>query len=378
MKIVIAPDSYKGCLTAIEVSQIMKDAIYSEIPTVDIVLNPMADGGEGTLESLIIATQGIYEIINVTGPLGNVIQSRYGILGINDTAIIEVASICGLPMVPMNSRNPMNTTTFGIGEAIKHALNQGLKRIILGIGGSATNDGGLGMLQALGAVFMDNLGRPVQPTGKGLQDIKTVNFDTIDHRLKECELIVACDVNNPLCGPNGASYIFGSQKGATPHQIRKLDSWLKHYAALIEEELGVEFQNVPGSGAAGGLGFALLTIGARLESGAEIVSSATDLTKKLADANWVFTGEGQSDDQTLYGKVPAYVARVAKEHGCRTILISGSLGKGFEKLDGLFTSCHSTVLSPMSMEIAMEQARNSLFETTRNIAKLLKILPENL
>lgn len=372
MKIVIAPDSYKGSLSAIEVAQIMKEAISTEIPFAEIILSPMADGGEGTLESLIIATKGKYESIHVTGPLGGKIQSRFGVFGDNNTAVIEMANISGLPMVPVTHRNPMNTTSYGIGEAILTAINHGFKRIILGIGGSATNDGGLGMLQALGATFLDKFGNTVPSSGSGLKEIVTINLNTIDQRVRSCNLIVACDVDNPLCGPQGASHVFGPQKGGSLKQIQELDSSLKRYADLIEASLDAKYQDAPGAGAAGGLGFALLIIGAKLESGAEIVSSTTGLSEKLKDADWIFTGEGKSDFQTLYGKVPAYIANIAKASGSRTILISGSLGKGSERLDELFTSCHSILPSPLSLEEAMKQANKNLFNSTRNIAKLLK------
>jgi glycerate kinase len=372
MKVVIAPDSYKGSLSAIEVAQIMKEAISTEIPYTEVVLNPMADGGEGTLESLIMATKGKYVSIRVTGPLGEKIQSQYGILGDHKTAVIEMANISGLNMVPLGYLNPMNTTSFGIGEAILSALDHGFKKIILGIGGSATIDGGLGMLQALGVTFLDELGNPVQSSGSGLQKIQTINLNTIDQRVRVCKFIIACDVENPLCGSNGASHVFGPQKGATKEQINNLDTLLRRYADQMETILGKKYQEVPGSGAAGGLGFALLTIGAKIESGAKIVSVATGLAEKLANADWVFTGEGQSDDQTLFGKVPYYVAKLAKKNGVKTILISGSLGKGYKELDTLFTSCHSTISRPVSLTEALANAEENLYETTRNIVKLLK------
>jgi glycerate kinase len=372
MKVVIAPDSYKGSLSAIKVAQIMKEAISIEIPSAEVVLNPMADGGEGTLESLVMATKGKFVSIRVTGPLGEKLQSQYGILGDNITAVIEMANIAGLPMVPLAYLDPMNTTSFGIGEAILHAINHGFNKIILGIGGSATNDGGLGMLQALGATFLDEFGNPVQSSGSGLQKIKSIDLNTIDQRLKACELIVACDVENPLCGHNGASYVFGPQKGATKEQIIHLDTSLRHYANQMETVLGKKYQEIPGAGAAGGLGFGLLTIGAKLVSGAKIISEATGLAEKLANADWLFTGEGQSDYQTLFGKVPSYVAKLAKKNGVKSILISGSLGKGYKELDSLFASCHSTVSRPVSLSEALANAEENLYESTRNIVKLLK------
>ncbi|KIL45241.1 glycerate kinase [Jeotgalibacillus soli] len=372
MKFVIAPDSYKGSLSAIEVANTMKKAISNEIPLADVIINPMADGGEGTLEALVTATNGRLETIYVAGPLGDKIQSAYGILSDEKTAVIEMANISGLPMISFEDRNPMLTTTYGVGEAILHALEQGFRKFIIGIGGSATNDGGLGMLQALGAVFADKNGFPVSPAASGLQNIETISFDTIDSRLRSCEIFVACDVENPLCGPNGASHVFGPQKGATKDQVIELDDLLRRYADQIEMVLGKKYQEIPGAGAAGGLGFALLTIGAIMESGAKIVSDATGLEQKLAEADWVLTGEGQSDHQTLFGKVPSYVAKLAKGNSVKTILISGSLGNGYKELDALFASCHSTIPRPISLADALADAEENLYESTRNIVKLLK------
>jgi glycerate kinase len=371
MKIVIAPDSYKGSLTALEVGKIMKQAILYEIIDAEIAVLPMADGGEGTLEALVFSTKGAKEEIEVTGPLGGKVRTHYGVLGDGASVVIEMAAIAGLPMVPKEKRNPMLTTTYGVGEAIVHALEKGYRQFKIGLGGSATNDGGLGMLQALGVQFLNEAGQPIIPIGASLAKIKSVNFDTLHKGVLSSQFEVASDVKNPLCGPTGASFIFGPQKGGTLEQLYMLDEAMFQYATLIEQCLDKEFKEIPGAGAAGGLGFAFLTIGGELRSGARIVAEALGLEDKIKKADWVITGEGQSDSQTLYGKVPFYVAKLAKKYNAPTILISGSLGEGVEQLYDYFLSCHSIVNGPMSLVEAMSNAEKLLTNKTRNIARLI-------
>ncbi|RDV15736.1 glycerate kinase [Pontibacter diazotrophicus] len=371
MKIVIAPDSYKGSLSAKEAGNTIREAFMLEMPGAEVVVIPMADGGEGTLDSLLFSTNGERVNTVATGPLGEQIHTCYGILGDGETAVIEMALVAGLPMVPEDMRNPTLTTTFGLGELINQAIDKGLRKFIVGLGGSATNDGGLGMLQALGAAFLDRNGINVKPIGESLQQIIAVDFTNLHPKLKECTFRIASDVENPLCGENGASYVFGPQKGATEEQIRVLDEGMSNYANLVEEHLKTKLQNIPGAGAAGGLGFGFLALGAEILSGSQVVAEAAGLENHIKEADWVITGEGQSDYQTLYGKAPFYVAGLAEKYGVGTILISGGLGKGHEQLLEHFVSCHSIVNAPMPLEKAIAHAQPLLFSCARNIARLI-------
>jgi glycerate kinase len=264
MNIVIAPDSFKGSLTSTEVSNVISKAFTEEIPDSIICAVPMADGGEGTIDSMVFSTKGIKKEIEATGPLLLRCKTYYGVLGDGKTVVIEVASICGITMLQPFEKNPFLTSTYGVGEVIKYALEQGYRQFIIGLGGSATNDGGLGMLQALGATFKDKYGQKINPIGNSLPEIKFIDFSTLDQRIYESDIKVASDVENPLCGKNGASFVFGPQKGATREQIEMLDNALFNYANLVERELSKSMKDTPGAGAAGGLGFAFLAIGAEL------------------------------------------------------------------------------------------------------------------
>ncbi|MFD3000551.1 glycerate kinase [Pontibacter toksunensis] len=371
MKIVIAPDSYKGSLSAKEVGNTIRKAFNLEIPEAEVVVIPMADGGEGTLDALLFSTQGQSVSTTATGPLGERINTCYGILGDKETAVIEMARVAGLLMVPEDKRNPALTTTFGLGELIAEAIDKGLRKFIIGLGGSATNDGGLGMLQALGAGFLDLEGNQVKPVGESLQKIARLDFSNLHPNLKACKFRIASDVENPLCGENGASYIFGPQKGATGEQVMALDKGMRNYADLVEEQLNNNLQNIPGAGAAGGLGFGFLALSAEIISGSQVVAEAAGLEDQIKEADWVITGEGQSDYQTLYGKAPLYVANLAKKYGVGTILISGGLGKGHEQLLEHFVSCHAIVNAPMQVEQAIADAEALLFSCARNITRLI-------
>jgi len=371
MKIVVAPDSYKGSLSAKEVGLLIKEAFTLEIPGAQVQVIPMADGGEGTLETLLYAANGKKIETRATGPLGERVTTCYGMLGDGETAVIEIAQVAGLPMVPRAKRNPTLTTTFGVGELIAEAIGKGARSFIVGLGGSATNDGGIGMLQALGATFQDQQGNEVKPIGASLRHIANVSFANLHPALKACTFTIASDVENPLCGDLGASRVFGPQKGATAAQVQQLDEGLNRYACLLEKHLNLDLQTIPGAGAAGGLGFAFLALGAAMVPGAQVVAEATDLENQIREADWVITGEGQSDFQTLYGKAPFYVASLAKKHGVGTILLSGALGKGHEQLLDYFASCHSIVNAPMSLELAMANAQPLLLSCARNIARLL-------
>ncbi|MDD9267180.1 glycerate kinase [Paenibacillus sp. GCM10023248] len=371
MNVIIAPDSFKGSLSSLEAGTIMKKAILREIPHAAVTVIPIADGGEGTVDTLVAATGGNLFPLTATGPLGERAEVRFGLLP-EGTAVLEAASICGLVMVPPAQRNPMHTTSRGIGEVLLAAMDQGHRRFILGLGGSATNDGGLGMLQALGGLFLDANGNPADGFGASLSDIRTVDLAGLDVRLKDCDIQVACDVTSPLCGDSGATYVFGPQKGGTPEHLQVLEAAMQAYAAMVEEQLeqpGLSLQ--PGAGAAGGLGFAMLALGAKLKPGAKVLAEAVKLPERIAGADWVITGEGRSDDQTLYGKLPIHVAELAQAAGVPALLISGSLGAGSEQLLNHFRATFSIVPGPVTLEACMENAETYLYERVRNIARLL-------
>ncbi len=372
MKIIVAPDSFKESLSAVEVSQTIKDAIISERADAEVDVYPMADGGEGILETLVYATKGRFVDLIASGPLGKKIHTKYGVLGDGRTAVIEIAKMSGLMQVCPSERNPMHTTTYGIGEAIVHALEQGHRKFIVGLGGSATNDGGFGMLQALGGSFLDENGCEVSSFGSSLLKIKKVDLARLHPKLKECDFVIASDVMNPLCGQEGATYVFGAQKGAAAGQLKKLDEAMQHYANLIEAAIGKTFQHEPGAGAAGGLGFAFMILGSRLQSGAELAARTIGLHEAIRRADWVITGEGKSDAQTLYGKVPVYVAKLARKHQAKALLISGSLGEGYEALYQYFDACFSIVNQPMPLEKAMSEAKMLLYQQARNVSRLIK------
>ncbi|PWA11817.1 glycerate kinase [Pueribacillus theae] len=372
MKIVVAPDSFKESLSAVDAGRTIERAINKELPSAQVDVFPMADGGEGILDALVYATKGNVIEMNVTGPLGKKIRSEYGLLGDGKTVVIEIAKMAGLMQVPLTKRNPMKTTTYGIGEAISDALESGYHKFIIGLGGSATNDGGLGMLQALGARFLDENDEQVPPFGGSLGKIKKVDFHSLDHRLKDCQITVACDVTNPLCGKEGATYVFGEQKGVAKEQMEDIDSAMSRYAQLIERELDQSYQYRKGAGAAGGLGFALMLLGAKIQSGAELVANTIGIRSSLADADLVITGEGKSDEQTLYGKVPSYISKLAHQHNVKSILLSGSLGEGYEALYNEFISCFSIINKPMDLDEAIANASELLYQQARSIARMLK------
>ncbi|NLT95326.1 MAG: glycerate kinase [Clostridia bacterium] len=374
-KIVIAPDSFKGSMSAMEVCDAVEKGIRAVLPTAAIVKVPMADGGEGTVETLVKATNGKIVKINVLDPLGNEVESKFGILGDGRTAVIEMALASGLTMVPLEKRNPLVTTTYGTGQLIKGALDYGCREFIIGIGGSATNDGGVGMAQALGVKFLDKNGQEIGFGGGSLRDLEHIDLGSIDPRIKESNFKVACDVDNPLCGPKGASYVFGPQKGATPEMVKILDENLLHLAEVINRDVGVKVENEPGAGAAGGLGAGLMAFcNARLKRGVELVIEATGLEEKIKGADLVITGEGQMDFQTAHGKTPYGVAQVAKKYNIPVVALVGSIGSGvdilYEKgIDAVF----SITQGPMSLEECMKNGNLLLEKTAGNIMRLLSI-----
>lgn len=375
MKVVIAPDSFKGCLTASEVAEHIEIGIKKVFNDADIIKVPMADGGEGTVQSLVDATGGELVSLKVKGPLLNEVNSFYGILGDKKTAVIEMAAASGLPLISKEERNPLKTTTYGTGELIKHALDRGCRNFIIGIGGSATNDGGAGMLQALGVKLLDKWDKEIDFAGKGLLDLHKIDVSNMDERIIECSITAACDVTNPLCGPSGASAVFGPQKGADEEMVKILDKGLLNFAEVIKKELGIEIKDVPGSGAAGGLGGGLLAFfSARLKRGVDIVIEATNLEDRIQGADLVITGEGMIDNQTAFGKTPYGVAMIAKKYNVPVIAIAGGIGKDAEVLyDKCFNSIFSIVDMPMQLEEAMKNGHILLEKTAERIMRLLKL-----
>lgn len=375
MKIVIAPDSYKESLSALEVAQAVEAGFRAVFPQADYVLVPVADGGEGTVEAMIAATRGRRLEVAVTGPLGEPVRAFYGLTGDGETAVIEMAAASGLALVPSVRRNPLVTTSRGTGELIRSALDAGARRFILGIGGSATNDGGAGMVQALGARLLDADAQELPPGGGALAALARIDLSALDPRLAECRIEVACDVDNPLTGPRGASAVFGPQKGATPDMVQTLDANLAHLALIIQRDLGVAVEQVPGAGAAGGMGAAMLAFfGATLKPGIEIVTAAVGLDAHVRDADLVITGEGRIDFQTIQGKTPVGVARVAKRHGKPVIGIAGSLGAEVgvvheHGIDAVF----SVLSTPCTLDDALRDAVLNLELTARNVAASLRI-----
>lgn len=371
---VLAPDSFKESMTAKEVCVAMEKGLRKVYPEANYIHVPMADGGEGTVQSLVDASGGQLLYAEVTGPLGQKVKASFGIMGDGTTAAVEMASASGIHLVEKSARNPLITTTYGTGELIRECLDRGVRKIIVGIGGSATNDGGTGMAAALGARFLDAAGEELSWGGGSLGRLASIDLSGLDSRLQEVQLIVACDVTNPLCGPTGASVVFGPQKGATPDMVQQLDANLAHYAKVVSRQLGKDVQDVPGAGAAGGLGAGLLIFTqAVLQKGIDIVIEYTGLNAKIAAADVVFTGEGGIDFQTKFGKTPYGVARAAKVKGKRVIALAGYVGAGIETLynegiDAIF----GIVPGASSLDKLLAEGPENVERTAENIARVLQ------
>ena len=375
MKIVIAPDSYKESLSATEVAQAIEKGFREIFPDAQYVSVPVADGGEGTVEAMIAATHGSLQHATVTGPLGETVDACWGISGDGATAFIEMAAASGLALVPPARRNPLITTSRGTGELILAALDKGARNIIIGIGGSATNDGGAGMVQALGARLVDANGTDIGYGGGSLVALNCIDISGLDPRLKHCAIRVACDVTNPLVGDTGASRIFGPQKGATEAMIHELDANLGHFADVIKTSLRIDVKNVPGAGAAGGMGAALTAfLGAELRSGIEIVTQALHLEEHIHDCTLVVTGEGRLDSQSIHGKVPVGVASVAKKYHKPVIGIAGSLTSDVGVVHQYGIDAVFSVLNSIgTLEEAFRGASDNIYRASRNIAATLRV-----
>ncbi|MFS2002734.1 glycerate kinase [Duganella sp. CT11-25] len=375
MKIVIAPDSFKESLTALAVANEIEAGFREFFPDAQYVKLPVADGGEGTVQAMIDASGGRRIELQVTGPLGEPVPAFYGLMGDGATAVIEMAAASGLELVPAARRNPLHTTSYGTGQLILDALDAGARRFVLGVGGSATNDGGAGMLQALGGRLLDAAGADLNAGGGALAALARIDLSGLDVRIKDCVFDIACDVSNPLVGPQGASAIFGPQKGATPAMVEQLDANLRRYAEVIASDLGRQVAEVPGAGAGGGIGAGMMVfLGGRLRPGSEIVMAAVGLDAAVAGADLVITGEGRIDSQTIHGKTPIGVARVAQRHGKPVIAIAGGLASGAavvhaHGIDAVF----GAVSRPCTVEEALADAALNVRTAARNIAAVLRL-----
>ncbi|MFK5675936.1 glycerate kinase [Ligilactobacillus sp. LYQ60] len=377
MKIVIAPDSFKGSVTAKEAAQLMMTGMKRVFPKADYELIPMADGGEGTVQSLIDATNGHFITTPVHDPLGRKINARYGLLGDHKTAVIEMAAASGMELMQSKELNPLVATTYGTGELIKNALDHDVKKILIGIGGSATVDGGAGMAQALGAHLLDKKGKELSWGGGMLDKLEQINIAEIDPRISHTQIQIASDVTNPLTGKNGAAMVFGPQKGATPSMVNSLDKNLHHYAQLITRDLGMNVELSPGAGAAGGLGAGLLAFcHAQLKAGVNLIIDTVKLKQRAQDADVVLTGEGKIDFQTQYGKTPFGVARATKSVAphAPVIVLAGNIGKGIDTLyssDGI-DAIFSTPTGAKPLKQALADTRHDLSQTAEEVGRLIK------
>lgn len=373
--ILLAPDSFKESMTAKEVCAAMERGIKRADNNITCIHVPMADGGEGTMQSLVDATDGKIYSVNVMGPLGDEVEAYYGILGDNATGILEMASASGIQLLSAEKRNPLITTTYGTGQLIKACLEHNVKKLLIGIGGSATNDGGAGVIQALGGKLLDAGGKEIPFGGGQLNKIVSIDLSGFDPRLKEVEIEAACDVTNPLCGKTGASSVFGPQKGAAPEMVKILDDNLCHFARVIKEQLGKDIINVPGAGAAGGLGAGLMAfLNATLRKGIDMVIEYSGLNEKVKKADMVWTGEGSIDFQTQYGKTPLGVAAAAKKYGKPVVALAGRIGDDIEVLyDKGIDSIFCIMRGAASLEDALNNGSINIEKTSENIIRLMNL-----
>ena len=378
MIITTAIDSFKGSLSTFASGEAVKEGIKRVFPDAEVLISPLADGGEGTVEAIVSAACGRLQRISACGPVGCTVTAEYGIIPETNTAIIEMSSAAGITLVKEDEKNPLETTTYGVGEIILDALNKGCRKFVMGIGGSATNDCGIGMLQALGFEFNDKDGKSVCRFGKGLENIAEIKTEKADSRLKEATFLIACDVTNPLCGKNGCSAIYGPQKGATPEIIEKMDSWMRSFSELsktINRNADPEF---PGSGAAGGMGFAFRTfLGGELKSGIDIVIEQTGLEDKIKKSDFVITGEGRLDGQSAMGKAPVGVAKLSKKHGKPVFAFCGCVADDARECNKYGIDAFFPILkTPVSLAEAMdiENAYKNLCDSTEQVFRIVKLL----
>ena len=375
MKVVIAPQSFKGSISALDAAKAMEEGVLRTVSDAETVLVPVADGGDGTLETLVEATGGDIRSVTVTGPIGKAVTAEWGALGDGQTAVIEMARTSGLALLSLTEREPLRATTYGLGEVIREALDAGFRSFIVGIGGSATNDGGAGMAQALGVRLLDETGKNLPLGGAVLADLRRIDISGLDKRAMEARFSVACDVSNPLTGPEGASAVYGPQKGATPDLVEQLDAALKNFARVVERDIGTSIDTVPGSGAAGGLGGGMMAfLEGSLRAGIDIVLNHVGLDEKLEGADLVITGEGQLDFQTVYNKAPIGVAWRAKQRNIPVIAICGSLGKGFEDVhaEGI-DAVASIICAPMTLDEASARGGELIADAVAEAMRFMKV-----
>lgn len=375
MNILIAPDSFKESLSATEVCQFIESGIKKTLFNTNITSIPLSDGGEGFVQSIIDSTNGCLIKVKAHDPLMRPIDAEYGILGDNETAIIEITKVSGLELLSSKEKNPWITTTYGTGELIRDALNKDCKKLIIGIGGSATNDGGAGMIEALGGKLLTTDGKQIGKGGGALQQLATIDLTNLDNRLSECQVIIACDVTNPLLGKNGASFVFAGQKGANSEMIKLLEENLSHYANIIQQEIGKDISDIPGTGAAGGLGAGLMAfLNAELKPGFDIIRDILNLDNYIKQADLIFIAEGKVDFQTQFGKTPFGVAQVAKKYNKPVICLAGSIGEGAEVLYNKgISSIFSIINKPMLLDEAIANASLLLEETAERVMRLYLI-----
>lgn len=375
MRIIVAPDSFKGSLSAIEAANAIKRGIQKVFTDAEIISVPIADGGEGTVRSLIYSTHGELVTTRVIGPLGDEVDATWGILGAEKTAVIEMAEASGLLLVPMEKRNPLIATTYGTGQLIKEALDRGFRKIIIGLGGSATNDGGAGMAQALGAKFLDMDGNELPYGGMALDELAKIDLAHLDPRIEETEFILASDVKNPLCGADGATAVYGPQKGANEEMVRKLEFALSHYGKIAEKTMGKSVICSAGAGAAGGLGAGLMLFcNAYVREGIQFILQTIHAEEIFAEADLIFTGEGSTDAQTIYGKAPVGIGFVAEKYRVPVICVSGNLGNGYDEIFHYgIAGAESIVPGPMTLAACMENAAVLLEDAVMRICLILKI-----
>lgn len=374
MKIVVAPDSFKDCLSAKKVAENIAKGIYSVFPNAEVIKIPISDGGEGLLDALVEPSGGRLISVSVKDPLFRNINANYGVLGDGTTAVVEMATASGLELLKENERNPLITSTFGTGQLINDALDKGCTKIIIGLGGSATNDGGVGMITALGGKFLDKEGNEIDNGGAALKNLYTIDISNLDKRLLDCEFVGACDVSNPLTGSEGASFVYGGQKGGNLSDLKLLDDSLIKYASVIKSNLGIEVNVIEGAGAAGGMGAALLAFfHAKLFRGIDLIIDALQIENSIRTADLVFTGEGKIDTQTLYGKTISGVAKVAKKHNIPVVVITGKVGDNIQEIyrHGV-SAIFSIVNKPMSVEESIKNANMLIQSCVKNVLKVFK------
>ena len=375
MKILVAPQEFKGSISALSASEAAKNGILRVFPEAEVVLCPVADGGDGTLETLVEVSGGEVRTCSVQNPIGETIQAQWGAMGDGVTAVIEMARTSGLALLSLDERDPLNASTYGLGQAISEALNEGFRKFIVGIGGSATNDAGAGMAQALGANLLDARGNTISFGGAALSSLQTVDISNMDSRIKESKFLVACDVSNPLTGEEGASAVYGPQKGATPEMVQRLDDALSNFATVVKKDLKKDVSEMSGAGAAGGLGAGMMAfMGAELKAGVDIVLDTVNLRDKLSSVDLVITGEGGMDFQTIYNKAPIGVARIASEHNIPTIAIAGLLGSNFKIVhEHGIRAATSIVNGPITLEEASDRAFELISDSVEESLRFISV-----